>query len=121
MKILLVILALFVGLVFTVPVYSAPYIYFNWDAQGETNEIKIILLGLPDSPIEAEVTKIPNPNDPNDDTYYKAEYDLENLPDGEYVLTGKIRNLWGQESPESPPAPFVKRAPGGVLGVHLDF
>ncbi len=120
MKILLVILALFVGLVFTVPVYSAPYIYFNWDAQGETNPVKIVLLGLPDSPIEAEIIKVPNPENPADDMFYRAEYDLKDLPDGSYSLTGKIKNIWG-ESEESEPYPFVKAVPGDVSDVHLDF
>ena len=121
MKAFFIILAMLVGLVFTLPVYSAPYIYFNWDAQGETNKVQIILYGLPGSPIEAEVTKLANPNDPNDDTYYRAEYDLKDLPDGSYVLTGKVKDIWGQESSESSPYPFVKRAPGGVSSVHLDF
>ena len=121
MKILLVILALFVGLVFTVPVYSAPYIYFNWDNQGETNPVKIVLLGLPDSPIEAEITKVPNPENPADDMFYRAEYDLKDLPDGSYTLIGKMKNIWGDESEESPSYPFVKAVPGGVSGVHLDF
>ncbi|RKX24062.1 MAG: hypothetical protein DRP47_11945 [Candidatus Zixiibacteriota bacterium] len=121
MKILLVILALFVGLIFTLPVQAAPFVYFNWDNQGdETNPVKIVLLGLPDSPIEAEITKVANPDDPADDMFYRAEYDLKDLPDGSYILIGKMKNIWG-ESEESEPYPFVKAVPGDVSDVHLDF
>jgi hypothetical protein len=94
MKILLVILALFVGLIFTLPVYLAPYIYFNWEGtKGETT--KIVLYGLPDSPIETDFTKVPNPADPADEQYYKADYDCAMLLDGSYTLTGKMKNMWG--------------------------
>ncbi len=122
MKTLLIIMAILVSLIFTLPVQAAPFVYFNWDNQGdETNPVKIVLLGLPDSPIEAEITKLPNPDDPADDMFYRAEYDLKDLPDGSYSLTGKVRNIWGDESEESPPYPFVKAVPGGVSDVHLDF
>ena len=121
MKILFVILALFVGLVFTLPVYSAPYIYLNWDSQGETNKVKIVLMGLPDSPVEAGIIKVPNPDNPADDQYYRAEYDLAELPDGNYTVTGKMKNIWGQESDESPPFSFSKKVPTGLSDIHLDF
>ncbi len=101
---------------------AAPFVYFNWDNQGDNGPVRIVLYGLPESPVIAEVTKVPNPDDPADVQYYRAEYDLKDLPDGSYTLTGKMKNIWGTESlTESPPYPFVKGVPGGISNVHLDF
>ncbi len=114
-------LAVLISLVFALSAYAAPFVYFNWDAQGETNPVKIILLGLPDSPIEAEITKVANPDDPADDMFYRAEYDLKDLPDGSYTISGKMKNIWGDESEESSPYPFGKAVPGSISNIHLDF
>jgi len=109
-------------LLFTIPVYAAPFVYFNWTIpdNAKLTDYKIILLGLPDSPIETTFSQAVNPNDASDTTYYKANYDLKDLPDGSYNLTGKIKNLWA-ESAESEPFPFVKAVPSGISSVHLDF
>ena len=120
MKTLLVIMAILVGLIFTLPVQAAPFVYFNWDNQGVTESVKIVLLGLPDSPIEAEITKVTNPKDPADDMFYRAEYDFKDLPDGSYTLIGKMKNIW-DESEESEPYFFVKAVPNGTSNIHLDF
>jgi len=118
MKTLLIILTFIVGLIFTLPVYAAPYVYFNWTPpeNAQISDYKLVLLGLPGSPIEASFVA-----DGDDPTYFKAEYDLQGLPDGSYTLTGKIKSLWGDESPESLPYPFVKAVPGDISSVHLDF
>ena len=119
MKILLVILALFVGLVFTVPVYSAPYIYFNWQ-DTKTAETRIILLGLPDSPVECKFDQVANPDDSADQHYYKADYDIGQIPDGQYTITGKMREGI-YESGESSPFPFVKKVPGMPMTIRLSL
>jgi len=101
---------------------AAPFVYFNWTVpdNAQVSDYKIILLGLPDSPIEATFAQAVNPDDANDTTYFKANYDLKDLPDGSYTLTGKIKSIWA-ESAESEPFPFVKAVPGGISSVHLDF
>jgi len=119
-KVLLLVIIIILSL--TTSAYAAPFVYFNWDNQEDNGPTRIILYGLPESPITAEITKVPNPNDPTDIQYYRAEYDLKDLPDGSYILTGKMKNIWGQESlEESLPYPFVKVVPEDISNVHLDF
>jgi hypothetical protein len=116
MKVLLAIAI--VGLFFVLPAHAAAvHIYFNW--QGEQQDTtRIVLLGLPDSPIECEFTKVQNPDNPDDQEYYQAAYDVGTIPDGSYVLTGKMKDMWG-ESEESAPFPFVKKLPDGVSDMEL--
>lgn len=101
------------------PVYAAKavHIYFNWTGNA-TTDTKLILLGLPDSPIETTFVKVPNPQNPSDETYYQAVYDCMSLPDGSYTLTGKMKNKWG-ESEASEPYPFVKEVPVSVSNMEL--
>lgn len=111
--------AFLVGLFFVLPVQAAAvHIYFNW--QGEKQDsTRIVLLGLPDSPVECDFVKVPNPDNPDDHEYYRAEYDVGAIPDGSYVLTGKMKDMWG-ESEESAPFPFVKKAPAAISNMVLD-
>ena len=78
----------------------------------------LILLGLPDSPIEVPAVRTENPDDPTDRDYFYADYDMGQIPDGSYVLTAKAKNMWG-ESEESEPYPFVKKVPAGPSGITL--
>jgi len=89
---------------------------------------------LPDSPIEADFNKATNPDNPNDDQYYKADYDLVGLADGDYTLTGKIiepdsivytdnegkTHIIQGESNESDPFLFDKGVPGSVSNMELN-
>jgi len=99
-------------------VFAAPFVYFHWTApvDAQISDYKIILLGLPGSPTEATFVSASQ----DDPTYFKAEYDLKDLPDGKYSLTAKIKDLRGK-STESPPYNFTKAAPGGISSVLLDY
>jgi len=133
MKILLVILALLVGLIFTLPVSAAGvHIYFNQE-NAVTDNMRIVLFGLPDSPIECTFVKVVNPADPADENYYKIDYDVMTIPDGAYTLTGKmvclenvvegadgVTHIYSGESEESAPFPFGKQAPGIPSNMGLD-
>lgn len=101
-------------------VYAAKtvHIYFNW-VGTVTDDIRIILLGLPDSPVETTFVKVINPKDSTDNQYYQAAYDCMSLPDGDYVLSGKITNKWGNESEVSESFPFFKGVPAGLSGMEL--
>jgi hypothetical protein len=104
-------------LLIAVPCFAEPYLYM--DIGGNTTDnMKVIILGLPNSPIEVPVTKVTNPNNPDDENYYKAEYDFGVLPDGHYEITAKAKNIWG-ESEASAPYPFDKSVCGSPLQLDL--
>ena len=116
---LILVIALVIGLVFTMPVSAAgPHIYFNWQGTKDDNT-KIVLLGLPDSPVGCEFVKVVNPGDANDEHYYQVTYDISAIPDGSYTMTAKMKNLW-DESEASAPFPFVKGPPAGISNMELD-
>ena len=113
-KLIIALLLLFATTCFAVPVH----IFFNQD-NGVSDSLRIVLLGLPDSPIECTFHKVTNPDDPSDENYYEADFDVSNIPDGSYTLTGKMKDMWG-ESEESAPFPFVKKVPAALSNMELD-
>ena len=112
----IVTLALLIVLIFSTLAGAADFVkvYCNSDPGTTT----LILLGLPDSPIEVPAVRTENPDDPADQNYFYADYDMGQVPDGSYVLTAKAKNMWG-ESEESEPYPFVKKVPAGPSGITL--
>ncbi len=104
-------------LLFATPVFAEPFLYLNLSG-NITDDISVIIEGLPDSPIEAEVIKVNNPNDPNDDLFYKVNYDFGTLLDGDYTITAKAKTMWG-ESGSSAPLPFTKSMCGSPQNLGL--
>ena len=111
-----IVIAALAVILFTVPAGAADHVkvYCHSDSGTAT----LILLGLPDSPIEVPAVRTENPDDPMDRNYFYADYDMGQIPDGSYVLTAKAKNMWGV-SEESEPYPFVKKVPAGPSGIKL--
>jgi len=112
----IVTLVLLTVLIFSTLASAADFVKVYCNSDPSTT--KLILIGLPDSPIEVPAIKTANPDDPADQNYFYADYDMGQIPDGSYVLTAKAKNMWG-ESEESAPYPFVKKVPAGPSGIKL--
>ena len=108
------------------------HIYFNWIGD-QKEDTRIILYGLPDSPVEVGFTKVTNPDDASDNNYYEADYIVNNLPNGNYTLTAKMKGSYvkvvngvtevirGESVEESAPFPFVMKDIGSVINIKLSI
>ena len=114
MKKIIVVLML---LLFAVPCFAEPSLYCNLTG-NITDDVVVVINGLPGSPIVSNVTKVPNPADPNDAMYYKADFDFSTLPDGNYTITAIARTMWG-DSEASVEFPFVKSVSGSPQNLDL--
>ena len=132
MKKLFCVLCLFLLLPFGAFAADGVHIYFNWIGT-QKEDTRIILYGLPDSPIEAEFSKAVNPDDATDENYYVVDYVVDNLPNGNYTLTAKMKGSYvqvvdgvtevvrGESLEASEPFPFVMKDIGSVTNIKLSI
>lgn len=96
-------LAIVASLIFTCAAFASPFLVC--DDPNPADEVMEYILKFN----SGEEISTPAP----------LRYDLTNLPDGSYTVTGRAKNLWGVSEPAS--LDFIKGRPSALTDVRISI